>query len=281
MYFMDFASSNLIAPSCRYFLSGDNQFLKNFAIDKMSKATGRPISRVASVSEMAPKGLFGVDRLYVLGSKSNPKTFHDFMIKLSSAKMGKTYKDAGFIEVVCSSLFPNQVEQFASMLMKEQGIAPGQARTIAKIAKYDPFTVYNAIHALSYVEKKLTNEELINYCKNLTTPDTFKIIDYFIEGAYTDFIDFIRESRTNIHEILWSLLGAISRLHKAHKEAALANSWYLRRMTDAASKIAPYGFEKIIVYVNDMCTAYGESREVLLLKLQKLLFYLRGFINQL
>lgn len=281
MYFMDFVNSAELAPQCRYFLAGDNDYLKSYVIERLAKKTGREVAHVSSVKEMVPTGLFGRDKLYVLGSKSNPKTFQDFMIKTSKSKMGKTYKEAGFLEVSCSSLFPNQVGQFASALMKERGMAPGPARTIAKLARYDPFTVFNTVQALSFLDKKLTNEELIDYCENLTTPDTYKIIDYFVEGDFITFLDYVRRSHINIHEILWSLLGAVTRLHKAHLEAAFAKTWYQNKMVNAASRIAPYGFERMIIYVNSLCAAYGESREVLIMKLQKLVFYLRGLTTQL
>ena len=280
MYFMDFVNGSTVAPSCRYFLGGDNDYLKSYVIDRLAAATGRQIARISSVSEMVPVGLFGREKIYVLSSKSNPKTFQDYTVKLSKSKMGKTYRDAGFTEVSCSTLFPNQVGQFASALMKERGLAPGPARSIAKLAKYDPFTVFNAVQAISYLDKKLTNEELIDYCRNLTTPDTYKIVEYFLEGDYIEFFSHA-QSQTNIHEILWSLYGALTKLHKAWVDAAFANTWYQKKLVSQAQRIAPYGFERVIIYVNGLCTAYGESREILLLKLQKLAFFLRGLTTQL
>lgn len=281
MYFMDFVNSTTINPSCRYFLSGDNDYLKNYIVDRLAGETGRKITRISSVSEIAPKGLFGAEKLYVLGPKSNPKNFQDFTVKISKSKMGKTYKDAGFTEVSCSNLFPNQVGQFASYLLKERGMAPGPARSIAKLAKYDPFTVYNAVQSLSYLDKKLTNEELIDYCRNLTTPDTYKIVEYFLEGDHVEFINEVRESRTNIHEILWSLYGALTKLQKSYIDAAFAKTWYQKKLLSQAERIAPCGFENVTLYVNSLCTSYGESREILIMKLQRLVLYVRGLASQL
>jgi DNA polymerase III delta subunit len=283
MYFMDFAKSVTVEGSCRYFLAGENEFLKNYAIDKISTLTGRQVERVSSVSEIQPLGLFrGGVPICVLGGKSNPKNFRDFMIKVSKSKMGKTYKDNGFVEVTCSNLFPSQVNQFASMLLKARGMPVSFAKTIAELSKYDPYSVYNAIHALSVLDKKeITQTDLYKFCKNLTAPDLYKVIDYFIEAKYEEFLIALSETRIDIHGVLWGLLGALSSLQRAYFDAPNAVSWYQKKMAEASYKIAPFGFEKILSYVNDTCVAYGENREVLLLKIQRLIFYLRGLSNRL
>jgi len=283
MYFMDFAKTESIDPRCRYFLSGDNEFLKNYAIDKIAKLTGRTIDRIESIKDMSPLGLFkGGVPICVLGSKSNPKNFRDFIIKLSKSKMGKTYKDNGFIEVTCSNLFDNQVNQFASLLLKAKKLPASYAKPIAELSKYDPYSVYNVINALSMLNKEdLNSLELIDYCRNLTTPDIYKIIDYFIEANYKEFLTQVSETRINIHEILWSLLGAIVRLQQSHINAANAVTWYQKKMAEASYKLAPFRFEKIISYVNDTCVSYGENRELLFLKIQRLIFYLRGLTPSL
>lgn len=273
---MDFVSSGLINPSYRYFLAGENDYLKSFVIDRLSKNSGRRAVRVSTVKEMQPEGLFGSPSLWVLGSKSNPKVFQDFTVKVSKSKMGKTYKEAGFIEVTCSHLFPNQVAQFAGVLLAEKGMPKTYAKTIARLNKNDPYSIYNTIEALSYLDHKLTNEELIHYCGNLTTPDVFKMIDNFTEGNYNEFLNNVRESSINIHEILWALQGTLMRLQQTLFDSAFMVSWYQKKMLEAATKLAPYGFSKIIPYVNSMCLSYGQSREVLLLRLQRLIFHLSG-----
>lgn len=275
MYFMDFLGGP-VAPQCRYFLSGDNSYLKNFVIDRLSTSTGRKIARVSSVKEMVPEGLFREPTLYVLGSKSNPKTFQDFMVKLSSSKMGKTYSNAGFTEVTCSSLFPSQAGQFASFLLGEYGLKKGPARTIAKICNYDPATISNTVLAISYGGKDFTEPELVELSRGLYIPDTYKIIDYFIEGEYVSFINHTRASRVNIHEILWSLAGALLKLQSVKIDYMSAKTWYQKKMANAHSRLSPYRFEVIIPYVSDLCNSYGLSKDVILLRIQKLIFYLEG-----
>jgi hypothetical protein len=130
-------------------------------------------------------------------------------------------------------------------------------------------------------KKDITAESLPDYCKNLTAPDIYKIIDYFIEGNYEEFLAILSETKINIHEILWSLMGALARLQQAYFDSANAVTWYQKKMTEASYKIAPFGFERILSYVNDTCVSYGDSKEILFMKVQRLVFYLRGLLKRL
>lgn len=277
MYFMDFLKDPNINPSCRYFLSGDNDFLKTLSIDKLSTQTGRSIIRVESVKDInIDAGLFDKPKLYVLGTKSNPKKFRDFTVKLSKSKMGKTYKQAGFTEVVCSNLFPNQAKQLGAEFASRYGLSASAGRSLAEMLKYDPYSIYNASKVLGWVAEDIDLADFPNYIEYLGLPDTYKIVDYFIEGDYLEFINHVKKSHTNIHEILWSLLGAVTRLQGFLLNAHKSSSWYQKKMVSAASKLAPAGIDGLIVEISRLAASYGESREVLLLKLQRLIFHIKN-----
>lgn len=277
---MDFIKTELISPPYRYFLSGENDFLKNYVIDIISSKTGRIITRVESVKEIAANGsLFDLKKLYVLSGKSNPKSFSDYTVKLSRNKMGKTFTDAGFQEIQCSNLFPSQVDKLTTLWLKKKGLPAYPAKDIARQNKFDPYSIHNSIEILSFVDKDITQTELVAFCANLSSIDMFKTIDYFIEGNYAEFINQIQETRFNIHEILWSLLGAVTKLQQAYASAGTATTWYQKKMVSAAGVLAPYGFERIIPYINDMCIAYGENKDILVMRLFKLIFYLQGIIK--
>jgi hypothetical protein len=280
MYFMDFVKTELISPPYRYFLSGENDFLKNYIIDIVARKTGRHITRVESAKEIVPnESLFDLKKLYILSGKSNPKSFYDYTMKLSKSKMGKTFSEAGFQEILCSNLFPNQIDKLTSIWLKKKGLPIYLAKDIARQNKFDPYSIHNTIEVLSFLDSDITIKELNAFCANISSVDMFKTIDYFIGGNYTEFMESVESSQFNIHEVLWALLRAIAKLQQAYASASGAVTWYQKKMVSAAGVLAPYGFERIIPYLNSLCISYGENREILVMRLLKLIFYLRGVIQ--
>ena len=282
MFFMDFINNPIITAECRYFLSGDNGFLKEYVIEKVARAAERRITRLSSVKEMLPEaGLFDEHPLYILGSKSNPKHFQDFTIKLSSSHMGKTFEAAGFIEISCGNLFPNQVKQFAVLVAAEYGLKREWGSALASSMHGDPYSIVNSIRIVSYVKDDLRQSKhlpfTVDYLTNyLGAPETYQIVDMFIAGDYSNFLREVESLKlANLREVLWSLLGALLRLQKAHLAPAM--TWYQKKLAAGADKIAPYGFASIISYVNTLCNSYDDSPSILFLQIQRLIFYLRGF----
>lgn len=282
MYFVDFVSKHRVSSNYRYFLSGDSNYLKNFVIEKLAAQSGRKPVRVSTAKELQlGRGLFDVPVLWVSDLKGDFKLLQDFTVKLSKNKMPKSYLNNGFIEVICSQMFPNQVSKFTVALLESYHMPRSYAEAITILNKYDPYSIYNTVRALSYLDTQLTHDELIDYCGKLTTPDVFNIVDFFIEGDYLEFLGSIRETGVNMSEVLWALLGTLMKLHQVYLGPRGYVSWYHTKMLNAATRLAPAGLHTIISYVKALSDSYYQSKASVVTGLLKLVYYLKGFQTDL
>lgn len=282
MYFDKFVADPNIDKSCRYVLSGDDEFLKDFAIKQISQQAGKPTQLVTETSfKPAPKGLFDTNRIYILSSSTKCSSFCDGMIKLSNNRITKTYTNAGFIEVYCG-LFPNQIPAYIGSLLKKYKLPNSYKVEIHKFCGNDTYSIYNTIQGLSFLDKdQLSSITLEHYCNNLTILDGYKVLDYFAQGNYKEFLVSLSKGRIDFIEIINLLLNLILSAQKFYINGSQAFSLYDKKLKSVAERLAPYGLEKIIHYLGNLYGSYGDSRPVMYMKIQRLIYYLSGIIRKL
>jgi hypothetical protein len=254
----------------RLFLSGSNEFMKEFIVEKLAHLWGRVPERVLETKVlMAGESLFDtMPKFYVLAPKCEPKRLEDFMVKLATSRMNAKYKKTNFLEIICNDLFPNQVEQFCSRLFVNFPIAT--IRKICYYNNYDIYSIYNTHKIYSYYP-----DGLQSYCGNLSSAELLKVADHFIDGNYPEFLRGVYDGEFKPGDLLWTLSGLVTKVWLSYSKGK-NKTWYEKKLYRAGARLDPAGFNIIISFLSGLASSYKYSRDQIVLNMCNLVSYLNG-----
>lgn len=283
MHFLDLPDNSTPKgnPPKRYYLYGNSSFLIDIATKTIATWWGRDLIYADKANDLTIEDtlpLFGKPKAHVISTPLNPKTLTDYMIKHSKNKMGAKYKKEGFIEICCNELTPKQSEKFLSMLL-EVKLSKDIIKYVCNINNYDAYLLWNMSSLLNIVlERKpdITHEELIFYCGNLSNVESFQAVNAFIKGDFNKFMTYINTTTLIPRQLIWAMSTMISKgVLSAH-----TNNWYYKNMFLDLNKLTNNP-SKVSTYLYNIAVDFNASQEMIKLKLQRLIFYLKGFENNL
>jgi hypothetical protein len=287
MYFSDFIKAKTPPTGKRYFLSGTNTFAMEIVTGALSSYWNRKvkwISSKADVSFMRNALIFPQEQVYVIGSNLDIDVFSDYTIKRSKNKITKKYKDSGFQEIVCGDLFPGQVEELTKAQLEtflHQKVSPNLVKFICYCNNYNLVSIWNCVSLIEASGRDINSiplGELVLYGGDITATEGYSVVNHFVEGNYTAFIQDLYKERKLSKEILWSLLATIL---KSQSVPAGAKTWYERRMLDFRKRMDGAGACQIVGYLNDLAKAHALKTEQIFNQLCRFVLYLNGSIVNL
>ena len=287
MYFMDFIKAKERPSKRRYVLSGTNEFLMDIAIVILSVAWECPvIKRIKTKADLKfiKNALIFPSKTTYVVYESSIDILSDYTIKITKNKMTKKYKDAGFEEVVCGDLFPNQVEELTHIFVKgklNEDVHMDLIRFICHCNNYDVASIVNTIELLSYSGRRVTEislGELVLFCGDITNIESNDATNLFIEGKYVEFIQVLNQSRKIAKDILWALLAIVM---KAQTASMTGKTWYEKRMAAFAGRMYHSGMHVIADYLNDLAKTHMLKTDQVFNRLCRLSLYLNGSIDKL
>jgi len=281
MYFMDIFDSLAPPTKPRIYLSGNNGFLKEFTIGIFYNIWNKRIVRVnkeIDFSTESTASLFPMSKepMYILSNSIEPKHFKDYMIKLSDKKMPTKYKKAGFTEIICGDLFPNQVEKLCYLWLNKR-ISMENVRFICYTNQYDIYSCWNTTTILSDLLDSgisLSHDGINAICHNLSGNPVYKTLDYFIDGKYNLFMTNINNDTYKPLEMASGLLHTIQKINQ--NSLLPPKTWYQNKLYSSYLRLQPYNINLIVKYCNELVEGFNISKNIFTLKISKLVSYLTG-----
>ena len=288
MYASDFLQKGL--SSQRMYLSGENSFVKGLVIDKILKDWNSPqvikASKNSDIKVYGNLSVFGkISVAYILSGQADYKEGLALVIKISSTKMPKKYKDLGFIEIVCGDLFPNQVESFCQNYLHSVGVNLPQiySKFICVSCNYDLVAITNVAKILSFLDQNyvasLAYQDFAVVCGNLCVAEESAIVASFIDGNYTNFLDRLSQNPRMSSSILWGLVHALMRV-KGTKAAASRNpTWYQRKLLSCAERMEHFGLDRVIMFTHNLAENSTLKFPQIMLEITRLIKMIKGEMN--
>jgi len=280
MYFIDFLQKdfNEIAEYKKVYIYGNNAFTIDFATTRMAKAWGRDLiyANKADELEVHNTTLFGNPKAYVLSSSLNPKTIKDYMIKHSKNKIAAKYKKEGFVEICCNNLTVKQAEAFLGHI-SNIGLPKELIKQLCFVSNYDAYSIWNASLLLDIAYKNnqsLNFEELIFYSGNLSNIETIQAVNYFVKGEFDKFMTYLNTSPSNPRELMW-IMSTILNKGTFALNGMYTNAFYYKNIANDLRKFS-IDMKKVAIYIYNIAIDFNLSSVAIILKLQHLIFYLKG-----
>jgi hypothetical protein len=273
MYFMDFYRAK--TQSDKYFLTGTDEFLKILAQDKISSDLEFPIQRIRDKEELKQivRPLFGGARILLVPSNINVKVWPVYTIKLSDKRMPAALKKAGFEEVLCNGLFPNQVRSLTQIFLDKQRIQHDKQLILdlCNLNRYDVYSIYNTIQLYSFTPE----QSLDQVGPALISVDLYKTMDMFMDGNLTDFMVSAEASKVKIRDLVLSMITVINKM-----VAALALkgelTWYQNKLQSAAQLYGIHRLTPLLNMLNKIYIDHETSSDIHWLKLKRSLIDIGG-----
>jgi hypothetical protein len=284
MYASDFLQKSWPNLS-KVFLSGENGFIRGMVIDKLKKDWGvRETIWATKTSDLKVYGnltVFGPARVaYILNGKVEPKEGLQYVVKVSSKKITKKYKDLGFHEIICSDLFPNQIETFCKQYLLEAGVSlpVTYSKFICVSCGYDMVAITNTIKILSFLDpsyvQSLSYQDFALVCGSLAVTDESTIINHFVEGEYAEFLNKLYENPRLISAVLWGMVYALIRVRDTI--GTKNPSWYQKKLVACGKRMEHFGIDRVIVFTHDLAEAFLLKFPQIMLELNRLIKILKG-----
>jgi hypothetical protein len=285
MYASEFLQKNWPNLS-KVLLSGENGFIRGLVIDKLRKDWGiKDVVWATKASDLKVYGnftVFGPARIaYILHGKVEPKEGLQYVIKISSNKITKKYKDMGFHEIVCSDFFPNQVESFCQHYLSDTGVVLpiSYSKFICVSCGYDLVAITNTIKILSYLNplyvQSLSYQDFVLMCGNLSVTDESTIINHFIDGEYSDFLNKLNDNPRLVSSVLWGIVYALIKV-KETMFVAKNPTWYQRKQLACGKRMEHFGLDRVIVFTHNLAESFLLKFPQIMLELNRLIKMLKG-----
>jgi hypothetical protein len=278
MYFSDFITKPRICKS--YYLSGSNDFLKEYLVEVISRLHNIGTSRVNSTAEykrINGSMIFGNVPIFIIGKKLDVVP-SSRAIKIGGDKITEKYKKAGYVEISCKSLFDNQVETLVKHFGTTLGVfnsstSLSYVKYICHLNEYDVASCYNLVK-LMYWYGPIPFEELPFIGGNLSDVEVTKSIDNFIEGKYNFVMSSIINAKVDLTQFCWALLNTIT---KSLSTLQLRKpTWYQKKLQTLAHSLAPLNISLILAYLFKLCNNYSLPKPKKFMQLGYLIMYLQG-----
>jgi hypothetical protein len=269
----------------RVFLTGNNEFVRGLVTEKLRKDWGVQetvkVTKSADLKVYGNFSVFGPLRImYVLDGKVEPKEGLQCVIKISSKKITKKYKDMGFHEIVCNDFFPNQIEAFCqnSLVVAGVSLSPVYAKFICVACGYDLVVISNTVKVLSFLDstyvQSLSYQDFVLMCGGLSTVDELIISNHFIDGEYTEFLSKLNENPRLISAVLWGLVYA---LIKVKDTVGSTNpTWYQRKQIACGKRMEHFGIDRVIMFTHNLAESFLLKSPQIMLALNRLVKVLKG-----
>lgn len=280
MYFIDFLRkpTDEITAYKKVYIYGNNTFLIDSATSRMAKAWGRDLVYANKASDLESNDmlLFGKPKAYVLSSSLNPKTIKDYMIKHSKNKIATKYKKEGFVEICCNNLTIKQAEAFLGQISK-LNLPKDTIKQLCFASNYDAYSIWNSSLLLNIAYKNNPNlnfEELIFYCGNLTNIETIQAINYFVKGEFDKFMTYLNTSPIAPRNLMWAMSTIMNKGTFAI-DGMYTNAFYYKNIANDLRKFS-MDMKEVAIYIYNIAIDFNLSSAAIVLKLQRLIFYLKG-----
>jgi hypothetical protein len=284
MYAYDFLiKGNLISD--KVFLSGDNECVKNLVIQKITSVWG-VTGKVYATKNSELQGsfnqpIFGVVKVaHILSGKAEPNKSMHYVIRVSSKAMTKKYKDMGFEEITCGNFFPNQVENFCKSLISELhiNIAPVYGKFLCVTCSYDLVSVINVVKVLSYLDQSyvasLSYADFSLLCGTLTISDETAIVNYFVEGNYSEFLSRLHDNPRIVTLVLKNLMYTLLKAQSI--SSSKKPTWYQQKLLTCLGRMELCGVNRVILELQALCGDYLLQSPQIMLRLHKLIRMIKG-----
>jgi hypothetical protein len=276
MYFSDFIAKPRICKS--YYLAGSDDFLKEYLIGIIAQQHNKRTARINNTKECKNTGgnlIFGDTPIWIVGSKLDVIP-DGVAIKIGAAKITAKYKKAGYVEIMCSPLFDNQVESLVQHFVKTLGVIDigfSQIQFLCRLNDYDIPSCYNTAKLLS-LYGRLPIEEWQYISGNLSDVEVNRAIDNFIEGKYNLVMNAVVNTRVDMSQFCWALLNVIT------KSLASTNlrkpTWYQKKLQKLSARLVPMNVSLVLAYLYKICGDYTAPKSQRVFYLTYLLMYLQG-----
>jgi len=245
---------------CRYILSGDNAFLKDYILRCISKSEKRKLKYMTAYTPDI--SLFGSEYISVIkppkGTKK-PLIDSNYVVYLKNnapAKCGNLKYEV----VECGALFPSGTVTVTKHMLSTYKLSLDYANELALRHQYDLAAVYNSVQLLRYS----TNLEVIEDDQH----DMSKIVNYFVDGDLPRFFSGALNTEVNISEFIYYFLGTLTSAMKL-RYTKHYSPWYQNRMNKMDSCLRKPNLEQIIIYLTSVCSQYVNNPSTLRLHLCK------------
>jgi hypothetical protein len=269
----------------KVYLSGPNSFVRGLVIDKIMKDWGISKSITATKnSDIKVCGnltVFGkIPVAYILTDKAEHKDGLDTVIKVSTNKISKKYKDAGYVEIVCSDFFPNQVEEFTKHYLTSLNVclADYYSKFICVSCNYDLVAITNVARILSAFDSSylasLSHQDFALICGNLCVAEESSVVANFIDGDYAGFLNKLQENPRLIKTVLWNLVFALMKVREVPNRRN--PTWYQKKLLACAERMEHFGLDRVIILTHDLAESYRLKYPQIMLELTRLIKALKG-----
>jgi hypothetical protein len=286
MYLNEFIRDLPRSETCRYYLSGNNIFFKNWLIQYIAKREKKSLKYVKDKKEykaINTNSLFGGQPIIVLGPKVDKDKAQNFRIKIGGGKeMPKKYKKMGYFDITCNNMFPNHVEEFAGFCCSEAGlfVSKQTLKFLCYVTENDPYSIDNAIKLLAIVQDytPLTDEQIQDYCKVLSSQEFYEVMDSFCEERFEEFLSRVESSQIKMNEFMLSMTFFLFRLEMLYAFPVAVTTWGEKKMQKASKRLAKYNYKtQLLPFLRNVLRS-GGSANILLLQLKLMVAYMKGFI---
>lgn len=271
----------------KVFLSGDNEFVRGLVIDKLRKDWGVKetvwATKPSDIKVYGNYTVFGpASVVYILSGKAEPKGGLRYVIKLSSTKITKKYKDMGFHEIVCNDFFPNQVESFCQSRLSEVGVSLSTmySKFICVSCGYDLVSIANTIRILSFFDhnyiQSLSYQDFALVCGGFAETDESAIIAHFIEGEYSEFLGKLNENPRLLSGVLHGLVYALIKIRDVVDTKN--PTWYQRKQIACRKRMEHFGIDRVIMTTHGLAESFLLKFPQIMLGLNRLVKNLKGEI---
>jgi len=277
MYFSDFISNPTRAKS--YFLSGKDDFLKEYLVGYISKMHNKSVIRLDKKQPpkyMGSSFLFREEPLWVVDPAT---TFipEGLAIKLGN-KITKPYTSAGYVEIVCSLTFDNQIEDFVKQLALVAGLNTSSEfiKYICYLNQYDPCSCCNTVNLIS-LHKNISFEEIPLISGSIVNPDITTTVNHFVDGKYSYVLTDIIQAKVDSRLLCFILADTIARAMDT--VGVVKPTWMQRRLLQLWSKLEPLNVGIILSTLNSIHRDILSPTAVIRSRLVYLVAYIGGWSN--
>ena len=287
MYAFDFLHKGNQIPD-KVFISGDNECVKNLVLQKVCSLWAVTekvyVTKPTDLKISFNQSVFGFTKVaYIFSGKAEPKKDMHYIVRLSKSAITKKYKDMGFLDIVCSSFFPNQVEDFCKkMLIDEKvNVSPSYAKFLCVTCNYEMVSIINIIRLLSFLNQtyvgSLSYQDFTLLCGTLSISDESTIISYFMEGNYSEFLSRLQDGPTLLQPVL---RGLVFSLLKARSVLGAKNpTWFQRKLLACVGRMELYGLDRVILELQRLADSFLLKPPQVMLRLNMIIKSIKGDIT--
>lgn len=270
---VDFINSGKVSDQCKYKLYGNDEFLKWYIVDIIAERAGLSKKYVATSSDLASLGgLFSVGFLAIVSpeckiNKTDPYTVKLTKSTISVDKNVPNISKSGVVNISCFSLFPNDLETVVFHMINSTGVDRSLAYSLINSNYGDLGRIYNQIKLLQLNGyNKVDAEESYE-------ADSFRVINYFLDGNYWKVLELISNPSFEIAEFTWAFAYFLEKMYSVRGKAGKL-PWYDSRLRLSDQSLKVVTLPDVIEYISDVTSNYVNNPSLLRLKFSKLLYSL-------